>query len=123
MTEPRPIAPGTSLQDALAALGDRTGAFVLDDAGKPTGVLTLGDGLRVAGLGGTELDKAVRGDFETCLQSNTLNEVYAAAGRGIPIAVVDEDGRLVGNLDPRHIMEEMGRVESLIDDFEREVFM
>ncbi len=39
------------------------------------------------------------------------------------IAVVDGSGRLVGNLDPRAIMEEMGRVESLIDDFEREVFM
>ena len=26
-------------------------------------------------------------------------------------------------LDPRHIMEEMGRVEHLIDAFEREVFM
>ena len=39
------------------------------------------------------------------------------------IAVVDDDGVLIGNLDPRHIMEEMGRVESLIDDFERETFM
>ena len=35
----------------------------------------------------------------------------------------DADGKLVGNLDPRLIMEEMGRVESLIDNFEREVFM
>jgi len=40
----------------------------------------------------------------------------------LPIAVV-EDGKLVGNLDPRHIMEELGRVESLIDSFEREVFL
>jgi len=37
--------------------------------------------------------------------------------------VVDDDGRLVGNLDPRHIMEELGRVEGLIDGFEREVFL
>ena len=49
--------------------------------------------------------------------------MYAAAGKGLPIAVCDTDGKLVGNLDPRHIMEEMGRVESLIDNFEREVFM
>ncbi len=46
-----------------------------------------------------------------------------AAGTGIPIAVVDPAGRLIGNLDPRHIMEELGRVESLIEGFEREVFM
>ena len=49
--------------------------------------------------------------------------MYAAAGRGLSIAVVDDDGKLVGNLDPRLIMEEMGRVEQLIDGFEREVFM
>ena len=55
--------------------------------------------------------------------ASRVNEVYAAAGKGLPIAVCDTDGKLVGNLDPRHIMEEMGRVESLIDNFEREVFM
>ena len=53
----------------------------------------------------------------------TLNDVYAAAGRGLPIAVIDHNGQLVGNLDPRHIMEEMGRVEQLIDGFERETYL
>ena len=37
--------------------------------------------------------------------------------------MVDGGGRLIGNLDPRKIMEEMGRVERLIDGYEREVFM
>ena len=46
-----------------------------------------------------------------------------AAGRGLPIAVVDDTGRLIGELEPREIMEEMGRVEQLIDGFEREVFL
>ena len=31
--------------------------------------------------------------------------------------------RLVGELEPREIMEEMGRVEELVDGFEREVFL
>ena len=39
------------------------------------------------------------------------------------IAVVDEAGRLIGELEPREIMEEMGRVEQLIDGFDREVFL
>ena len=73
-------------------------------------------------MGGSLLD-AVRTDFHSCTPEVTLIEVYAAAGKGLPIAVCDTDGKLVGNLDPRHIMEEMGRVESLIDNFEREVFM
>jgi len=42
---------------------------------------------------------------------------------GLPANANDDDGRLVGNLDPRHIMEELGRVEGLIDGFEREVFL
>ncbi len=123
MIEPKPVAAGTSLQDALRGLTDRDGAFVLDSDGRPTAVLTSADGSRAASVGSTELEKGLRTDFERCGPHNTLNEVYAAAGRGLPIAVVDDDGKLIGNLDPRHIMEEMGRVEGLIDGFEREVFM
>jgi glycine betaine/proline transport system ATP-binding protein len=123
MAAPQPIAPSISLRDALQHLGDRAGAFVLDDAGKPRAVLTTGDAIRATGVGSDRLDDGLRTDFATCNPSDTLNEVYAAAGRGIPIAVIDEAGCLVGNLDPRHIMEEMGRVESLIDGFERELFM
>ena len=37
--------------------------------------------------------------------------------------MIDEAGRLVGELEPREIMEEMGRVEELVDGFEREKFL
>ncbi len=123
MQEPQPVAAGTDLQTALEGLGERAGAFVLNDDGSPRAVLTTADGIRAASMGSTELESGLRTDFEQCQPDSTLNEIYAAAGRGLPIAVVDESGQLVGNLDPRHIMEEMGRVENLIDDFEREVFM
>ncbi len=122
MVDPQPTAASAGLGEALTALGDRAGSFVLDADGKPVSVLTAGDGIRVSGSGGS-LSDAVRTDFHRCTPEMTLNEVYSAAGKGLPIAVCDADGRLVGNLDPRHIMEEMGRVESLIDNFEREVFM
>ena len=74
-------------------------------------------------MGSNDLKSALRTDFDKCSSEATLNEMYAAAGRGLSIAVVDDDGKLIGNLDPRLIMEEMGRVEQLIDGFEREVFM
>ena len=74
-------------------------------------------------MGTTNLAAALRTDFERCSPDDRLNEVYAACGRGLSIAVCDESGTLVGNLDPRHIMEEMGRVENLIEGFEREVFL
>jgi len=122
MVEPRPTTASATLAEALSGLGDRAGSFVVDADGKPDSVLTAGDGIRVSNSGGNLAD-ALRRDFHTATPNQTLNEVYAAAGKGLPIAVVDPDGRLIGNLDPRHIMEEMGRVESLIDNFEREVYM
>ncbi|MGZ0178739.1 MAG: quaternary amine ABC transporter ATP-binding protein [Acidimicrobiales bacterium] len=122
MVTPRPISMGDSLQDALTHLGDRSGAFAVDGEGKPTHVLTAGDAVRGV-VKGTGLDQCCRTDFEITSPTATLNTVYAASGRGMPIAVVDDNGKLIGNLDPQHIMGEMGRVENLIDGFEREVFM
>ena len=123
MDDPDPINLTMSLQRALAHVGERNGAFVVDEAGRPVQLLTIADGMRAAGMGTTELGPALRSDFETASRRDRFNDVYAAAGRGLPIAVINRKGALVGNLDPRRIMEEMGRVEQLIDDYEREVFM
>ncbi len=120
----RPVAKDTTLSNALAEMGERNGDFVLDSSGIPTHLLTMDDGLRAASMGSTALTPALRADFPKCCPEDTLNTVYAAAGRGLPIAVCDKStGELMGSLDPRDILEEMGRVENLIDDFEREVFM
>ncbi|WP_420439999.1 quaternary amine ABC transporter ATP-binding protein [Candidatus Poriferisodalis sp.] len=123
MSEPRPIPPDMSLSDALTLCQDIAGRFCCDADGRPVSLLTAADGLRARSMGSNDLSKALRSDFDKCSPDSTLNELYAAAGRGLSIAVVDNDGKLIGNLDPRLIMEEMGRVEQLIEDFEREVFM
>ena len=123
MTEPRPVSKELPLSQALTELGDVMGRFCCDEQGRPTALLTAPDGLRVRSMGSDDLQAALRTDFDKCEPDATLNEMYAAAGRGLSMAVVDDDGRLVGNLDPRLIMEEMGRVEQLIEGFEREVFM
>ena len=123
MTEPKPVPADISLSQAMTLCDDVTGRFCCDDQGKPVALLTAADGLRVKSMGSDDLQSALRTDYDQCSPEATLNEMYAAAGRGLSIAVVDDDGKLVGNLDPRLIMEEMGRVEQLIDGFEREVFM
>ena len=123
MLPPAPVPPDAALAAALGGLGNRPGAFVIDGRGVPTAVLTAADGIRALGKGATTASAALRDDFESCSPHSTLNEVYAAAGKGLPIAVCDDSGALVGNLDPRLIMEEMGRVESLSEKFEREVYM
>ncbi len=122
MVPANPIDASMTITDALMAIGDRSGAFVVDEAGKPSAVLTLAEAVRASTAGG-DVVSALRDDFDRTSPSATLNEVYASAGRGVPIAVVNDAGQLVGNLDPHAIMEEMGRVEGLINMFEREVFM
>ena len=123
MDDPVAIGRSLSLRDALGAVGDQSGAFVVDDQGRPTHLLTTSDGVRAAQMGTTDLTAALRSDFDSTSSAENFNNVYAAAGRGLPIAVLDGDGVLIGALEPRKILEEMGRVESLIDNYEREVFM
>jgi glycine betaine/proline transport system ATP-binding protein len=123
MDEPNTISATMSLRDACIRIGDQPGAFVVDEVGRPVQLLTADDGRRAADMGTTELGPALRTDFEIASGEDRFNTVYAAAGRGLPIAVVDSAGILIGNLNPRRIMEEMGRVEQLIDGYEREVFM
>jgi glycine betaine/proline transport system ATP-binding protein len=123
MTEPKPITSNIGLQQAMRDLDDRIGAFVIDSEGKPVAMLTAAAALRASVEGSSDLRAALTDEFETTSPTTTLNDVYFAAGKGRPIAVVDENGVLVGDLDPREIMEEMGRVERLIEGFEREVYL
>jgi hypothetical protein len=95
----------------------------VDANGCPTSLLTKADAGVALAHGSTMLGDVLRSDFETTLSTQRLNENYAAAGRGLPIAVINDAGCLIGELEPREIMEEMGRVEQLIDGFEREVFL
>ena len=112
-----------SLASAVDRLGQRRGGFVVDADGRPTGLLSVVDAGSSLAHGTTLLSDVLRSEFSTTVATARLNEVYAAAGLGFPIAVVDDAGLLIGEVEPQEIMEEMGRVEQLIDGFEREVFL
>ena len=112
-----------SLTSAVDQLGQRRGGFVVDADGRPTGLLSVVDAGSALAHGTTLLSDVLRSEFSTTVATARLNEVYAAAGLGFPIAVVDDAGLLIGEVEPQEIMEEMGRVEQLIDGFEREVFL
>ncbi len=123
MTQASPVTVGSSLQDAVNVMHGRTGAFVVDADGRPTGLILAADGIRAAADGSTDLEGCIRTEFETTTSATTLNNLYRESGTGQPIAVLDDAGTLVGRIDPGDILKEMGRVEHLIDGFEREVFM
>ena len=117
------LDPSRTLTECVDALGDRRGGFVCDADGRPTALLAVTDAATALAHGTTDLAAVLRTDFDTTTAEARFNDNYAAAGRGFPIAVVDGAGRLVGELEPQEIMEEMGRVEHLVDGFEREVFL
>ena len=47
----------------------------------------------------------MRSDFDVCRPDDRLHTVYASAGRGLPIAVCDDSGVLIGSLRPHHVLE------------------
>ena len=46
----------------------------------------------------------MRTDVPEAEASQTLNEVYADAGRGLPIAVLDDAGKLIGRVDVNELL-------------------
>ena len=123
MSEVRPIRSDTKFDELLSALSGRSGRFVVDENGSCIGFITRSDVERVGSLSSPSLSAAMRTDVAEAEASQTLNEVYADAGRGLPIAVLDDSGKLIGRVDPNEVLEELGRVEALADDFDHEVFM
>lgn len=121
MSAPVVVDKTADLATTAKQLGSE-GGFLVDQSGRPVGLVMAADALAAVSTGG-DLTAAVRTDFDTTTADAKFNHVYAAAGKGLTLAVVDDNGSLVGALHPRNMIEEMGRVESLIDGFEREVFM
>ncbi len=121
MAQPIVVDRSMGAKDLLNTIGD-DGGFVVDADGRPTELIMARDVYTAAG-NGEGLGAAFSADFDVTTADAKFNHVYATAGKGRILAVVNGDGKLVGVLKPKDMIEEMGRVESLIDGFEREVFM
>lgn len=101
--QPVPLAAGL----CLAETGDG-GGLVLDDGGHVVGALdadtlrgvreTAGRGIANGGLG------ALRKDFVTVRECDSLLDAARAHRAGRPMAVVDEEGRLTGTLAADRIL-------------------
>ncbi len=69
---------------------------VVDGDSKPVGIVTRQDAGAATREGVRELSKVITTDYPTTSASETLAEVYDLAAAGLPIAVVDDEGSLVG---------------------------
>ena len=64
MLEPAPLSEKMTLTQAVNKLGRKTGEFIVNEEGTPTGLLMAADAMRTAKVGTTSLGPAVRRDFE-----------------------------------------------------------
>jgi len=91
-----------SARSRMGALGRRA-LYVTDPDGRPAGLLVKDELARAPDEDGGGLAGAMRSRFPATSRSATLAEVFGQCADGLPVAVVDERGRLRGVVDPRDV--------------------
>ena len=101
--------------NAIDSLGSEA-AHVVDAGGRPLGVVTRESAERARARGDQQLGPLVEG-VPAVTDDTILAKVYQLFGSGLPIAVVDTEGRLIGSVRPLEVLAELGRVESVSEQF------
>ena len=109
MTPPSPFTLGTTVGEALSALGGRTAAFCVDDEGKPKGVITRD--LLVASEQAV-VETVMKTEFGITARTAPLVDAYELCSKGDLVAVVNERGVLEGRLYALDVLAELGEIES-----------
>lgn len=109
-------ASSVMVESSLLKLGDRAAAKTLNRDGEP--IFVVDDSMRVLGVvgpqqltrvaGGAAVQTLMTKDYETVSDTTKLSAVANLYHRGRPIAVVDEDGRFMGRVDPLRILSRIG---------------
>ncbi len=103
--------------DSIAALGSDA-AHVVDAGGRPLGVVTRQSAERARARGDQRLEPLVEA-VPAVAVGTTLAKVYQLFGSGLPLAVVDAEGRLIGAVRPLEVLAELGRVEGVSEQLQQ----
>ncbi len=103
--------------NAMAGLGSDA-AHVVDPEGRPLGVVTLQSAERARARGDQQLEPLVEA-VPAVTVDTTLAKVYQLFGSGLPLSVVDADGRLIGSVRPLEVLAELGRVEGVSEQLQQ----
>ena len=109
-----------TVADALSAI-DRLGveaAHVVDANGRPLGVVTRDAAEQAQRSGTSDLSGLIR-EVPAITNDTILAKVYQLFGTGLPVAVIDGDGLLIGSVRPLEVLAELGRVESISEQLEQ----
>jgi len=93
-----------TLQGALDRLDatNRDGLYVMKE-GNIAGVVTYADVAHAVLKGKQKLADLLHTDYPTTRPDIYLHEIYEECSKGIPLAVLDDKGKLVGVVDPRAV--------------------
>jgi glycine betaine/proline transport system ATP-binding protein len=104
---------GPKVVHTLIHRSKRDFAFVLDKSNCPIGFLTHRALEKLIRDGGDRVDQAMDTEFETCAPDMTVEELFPlATASPYPIAVLDDNGKLVGYIRNHTIIESMIQEES-----------
>ena len=108
------VPESATLADVLHAIDSRgsDAAHVVDAGGRPLGVVTRESAERARARGDQQVGPLVEA-VPAVTDDTILAKVYQLFGSGLPVAVVDTDGRLVGSVRPLEVLAELGRVEDV----------
>ena len=96
---------------AVDSLGSDA-AHVVDASGRPLGVVTRESAERAQARGDQQVGPLVEA-VPAVTDDTILAKVYQLFGSGLPVAVVDGEGRLTGSVRPLEVLAELGRVEDV----------
>lgn len=106
MRDPQALSADTDLAAARKRLQSRLGGvlYVVDSERRPQGLVTA------AALDGAEqgsLRDHLQAQFPSAGRDTHLSDVYGQCAAGVPIAVLDDDGRLCGVAEPGQIFAQL----------------
>ncbi len=105
MRDPIPLDLQTdTAETALKKLDDneRDGLYV-KNGNETAGVVTYGDVAHAFSKGETDLKRILHTQYPTTRPRTLLHELYDPCSEGLPIAVLDDDGKLQGVVDPSEV--------------------
>jgi glycine betaine/proline transport system ATP-binding protein len=94
MREAHALGAGAGAAAARARLAEtgRSALHVVDDAGRPIGLISA------------SAPEAMRREFPSASPETKLFELFGRCRAGLPLAVVDPDGRLISVVDPLEVV-------------------
>ena len=114
------VPESSTVAEVLHAIDSRgsDAAHVVDAGGRPLGVVTRESAERARARGDQQLGPLVE-TVPAVTDDTILAKVYQLFGSGLPVAVVDTDGRLIGSVRPLEVLAELGRVEGVSEQLRK----